>query len=60
MNADLPDIATLVGVLLVGIAVFMALGAAGVIGFAGAVLIVLGVATAQNRALRRQRGKEQA
>lgn len=50
MKVDAADLAIVVGLLLLGIAVFMALGAAGVVGFAGAVLLVMGLAVAMRPA----------
>ena len=52
-QVDLADIAVIVGVILVAVAMFMALGAAGVIGFAGGVLIVLGAALAWRQAAKK-------
>ena len=55
-SVDLPDIALILGVILLGYACFMAFGAAGVIGFAGGVLIVLGAALAWRQAAKKPDG----
>ena len=46
---DLADIAVIVGVLLIGLAVFWAWAAPGVVGYAGAVLVTMGVVLAYKR-----------
>lgn len=46
---DLADIAVIVGVLLIGLAVFWAWAAPGVVGYAGVVLVAMGMAAAYKR-----------
>ena len=43
MKVDAADLAIIFGVLLLGVAIGMAWGAAGIVGYAGALLIVMGL-----------------
>jgi hypothetical protein len=49
---DLPDLAVLVGVILLAIAIYLGLGAIGVLAFVGAVLVAVGAVSAWKRAQR--------
>ncbi|MBK8772641.1 MAG: hypothetical protein IPM06_19750 [Rhizobiales bacterium] len=49
---DLPDIAVIVGVILIAVAIYMALGVVAFIAFMGTVLIVIGALAAWKRAQR--------
>lgn len=56
MSVDLPDIAVALGVILLGVAFFIAFGIVGAIGYLGGVLIVLGAALAWRQAAKKTDG----
>jgi hypothetical protein len=46
LSADMADVSVLIGLLLIGISLFMAYGAAGVIGYVGGVMVAFGLIVA--------------
>lgn len=54
-NVDIADLCVVTGVILLGVGIWMALGIAGIVGYAGGLLIVSGTAAAWRQSSKRRR-----